>query len=146
MAALYKSKLTGNFYEGTRSHCYDKHNDETQLWIDEALVQTISGELDADEVEEYFNDYYPETKIKRVLCDCCENAYYDFVLTDKNISENPMYVCTMCSDDMEKRNHEFDKGNKEVCMPFYTNQEIEKFHADFAEFKKTNEVIDFGNR
>lgn len=86
-----------------------------------------------------------EKQAKRIVCDCCDSAYFDFVLTDENMSANPMYICTMCSDEMEKRNHAIDNGDEGVCKPSFSNQEIEKFHADFAEFKKANEEIDSGN-
>lgn len=57
----YKSELTGSIYVGDKSAYYNEHEDVTQLYIGEALVQEISGFLEDEEIEEYFNDYYIET-------------------------------------------------------------------------------------
>lgn len=54
----YKSEITGCEYVGEFSFYYNHHDDVTQLYIDEAMVQEISGCLDADEAKEYFEDYY----------------------------------------------------------------------------------------
>lgn len=58
--ATYKSEITGEIYEGELSSYYNHHDDCTQLYIGEALVQEIGGCLDSDEVDDYFLDYYPE--------------------------------------------------------------------------------------
>lgn len=60
----YRSEITGETYvaafENGKSFYYNSHDDVTQLYIGEALVQEISGCLDSDEVDEYFKEYYPE--------------------------------------------------------------------------------------
>lgn len=83
--------------------------------------------------------------IKRVQCDSCDSAYFDFVLTDENISANPMYICTTCSNDMKAKNMAIEKCNNKSLLIIFSNQEIEKAHKDFDDFKKVNEIIDCGN-
>lgn len=74
----YKSDITNAIYEGELSSHYDSHENVTQLYIGDALVQEVSGCLDSDEVEEYFNDYYPEIVEKEHYCNiCCRETSFD---------------------------------------------------------------------
>ena len=60
MTTTYKSEITGNTYSGKLSYYYNCNDDCTQLYIGDALVQEIAGCLNREEVDEYFNEYYPE--------------------------------------------------------------------------------------
>lgn len=60
MQETRKSEITGEVYVGEISGYFNEHKNVTQMYIGEALVQEISGELNNEDLDEYFNEYYPK--------------------------------------------------------------------------------------
>jgi hypothetical protein len=77
--------------------------------------------------------------IKRVFCDCCDSSFKDYVLTDRNSKANPVYLCTMCSENIIND----IKNNREARN---TADELKAIEKSQFLFDAENILVDCGNQ